>query len=105
MTCKECSSEIRLSYGNLNTELETNQVCIDCYSWIENLKFDPKRVIINGNCYHIGSKSEQFKGYGGRRFKIQFLDGTLTETTNLWHNGIIPEHFLERFPDNAKFVG
>lgn len=104
MTCKECNSNIRLSYGNLNTELETNQVCIDCHFWT-NVLNSRKKIVISGKCYHIDpNEKSEYKGFDGRRFKIQFLDGTLIETTNLWHNGTVPEHFLGRFPDNAKFV-
>lgn len=44
------------------------------------------------------------RGFGGRRFKIEFADGEVVETNNLWHQGSIPELFKERMPDNARFV-
>lgn len=41
---------------------------------------------------------------GGRKFHIQMHDGQVIETTELWHQGTIPEHFRERLPDNANFL-
>jgi hypothetical protein len=45
--------------------------------------------------------TEHYRGFAGRRFVIRFHDGRIVETTNLWSNGIIPEHFRDRLLDNA----
>lgn len=67
---------------------------------------DPKRVIVNHNAYYIGDESSKslFRGYGGRKFHIKFFDGREVVTTNLWHNGEVPEEYYSRIPDNAIFI-
>ncbi len=46
-----------------------------------------------------------FRGFGGREFRIRFYDGrTDVVTRNLWHQGIIPEHYRALLPDNAEWV-
>jgi len=45
------------------------------------------------------------KGYGGRKFIIEFFDERPTITThNLWHQGEIPPHFRDRLQDEANFI-
>ena len=66
---------------------------------------DKGAVVIDGSCYHIlpDDKSDcGFLGYGGTEFKIQFSDGRVVVTHNLWNNGEIPED--RRIQDNAKFL-
>ena len=41
---------------------------------------------------------------GGQDFYIQFDDGDLIHTRNLWLNGDIPAEFRDQLPDNAKFL-
>jgi len=48
-------------------------------------------------------KDGDFRGFGGKEFKITFKDGREMTCNNLWHRGEIPERFLERLPDNAVF--
>lgn len=97
MTCKECESEEEVLYPI--------GLCYECYFWTDLFKHSPNNVVIDGKCYHIDpNEKAKHKGFGGRKFKIRFLDGTLVETTNLWLNGEIPEHFRERFPNNAEFI-
>lgn len=106
LICKECGTEVFLHNWapKMRKELEEGQLCGDCYFWTNGV-LDDTKIVIDGKCYHIDKNEKaKFKGFGGRMFKIRFLDGTLVETTNLWANGKIPERFRERFPDNAKFV-
>jgi hypothetical protein len=69
--------------------------------WEETL--DDAAVIVNGRCYHIGDEDSKsyFRGFGGAPRVIEFFDGRVVHTTNLWDNGKIPERY--RVPDNAKF--
>jgi len=69
--------------------------------WKETL--DETAVIINGRCYHIGDEDSKsyFRGFGGALFIIEFFDGRVVRTTNLWENGVIPPRY--RVPDNARF--
>lgn len=66
---------------------------------------DNSAIIIDGECYHTAPENETgyFRGFGGRKFKIQFLDNNeIIETTNLWHQGKVPEEYNRK--DNAKFI-
>jgi hypothetical protein len=112
-TCKECTKlveEKKLPYSEaLNKELIFKQLCFSCNFWcirclgVESLK----SVRVNGLHYWIGNTcggDKKFRGFGGRRFVIRFMGGREVTTTNLWHQGEIPEHFRERLPDNATFL-
>ena len=102
--CKVCGKEVE-SYRE-------NDVCFSCEYWEELYKQDMQSpphtyAIINGTHYVIGdenSKETYFRGFGGQKFKIKFFDGTEVTTTNLWYQGIPPEHFKDKFPDNAQFI-
>lgn len=63
-----------------------------------------ERVVVDGEHYRIGAGKTTFRGFGGRRFDIEFLDGRKVTTRDLWHQGVIPPKWRERFPDNARFV-
>ena len=66
---------------------------------------DKDAVVIDGNCYHILPDDKPqcgFLGYGGSEFKIQFNDGRVVVTHNLWHNGEISKD--RHIQDNAKFL-
>lgn len=69
----------------------------------DNLK---DRVVANGEHYTLGDDrpGDEFKGFGGRRFDIEFFDGRTVTTHDLWHQGVIPPKWRERYPDNARFV-
>lgn len=93
--------------GKYTTPMYMNGECSDeCFTrgfWQETL--NDTAIIINGKCYHVGDEddtSSYFRGFGGARYKIQFNNGKIIETTNLWLNGIIPDEF--KVPDNAKFI-
>lgn len=61
--------------------------------------------VINGIAYFIGNENSKssFRGYDGQPFYITFDDGTMIRTTNLWHNGTVPETYKDRLPDNAHW--
>lgn len=66
---------------------------------------DKDAVVIDGSCYHILPDDKPdcgFLGYGGAEFKIQFNDGRVVVTHNLWNNGEIPED--RHIQNNAKFL-
>lgn len=89
--------------------MEERGVCFNCAFWIINQKKHaeyPNYFIADGNSYYIGdehAKSEH--GFGGARFRVTFPDGRVVETTNLWHQGTIPEWQRPERPDNAKLSG
>lgn len=68
---------------------------------------DPtKRVVVDGTHYILGDDRPggAFKGFGGRRFDIEFSDGRTVTTRDLWYQGVIPPKWHERYPDNARFI-
>lgn len=92
----------------MRKRLIEKNICFTCNHWEEwaEKKDNPRIARIDHNHYYIESESagKLFRGFAGHRFKILFNDGREVVTTNLWHQGEIPEHFWEKLPDNAKFV-
>ena len=83
--------------------------CFDCSFWLRKIDYSEdwasRRAIIDGWHYIAYPETNDFfKGCGGRRFVIQFSDGHVLETTNLWCQGPIDERFRSRLPDNAVFL-
>lgn len=81
-------------------------MCSGCAFWQSQLDADKKRpndfAIINGTHYRIGDENERYdRGFGGQKFTIKFNDGRVVVTTNLWHQGPIPESWRNLMPDNA----
>lgn len=79
--------------------------------WLEKYAEDQKEpdhrvAIINGTHYYIDNEDAEgyFRGFGGAEFIIEFNDGAIVKTTNLWCQGNIPDEFKDLFPNNAKFV-
>lgn len=71
---------------------------------VDNKRF---HVCISGNCYYIGKENSKDidRGFGGRQFYIKlFKNGKIISTTNLWHNGVIPESYRLQLPDTGEFV-
>lgn len=106
--CKECGKrEDRDWMDDVAKRLEEMQLCFKCCFWAAKVKIrdKPNVVRIEGYHYQIGNEGSDlaFRGFGGRKFVVLFDDGRRVETTNLWHQGKIPEYFKERLPDNAKF--
>jgi hypothetical protein len=61
--------------------------------------YDPKQPMLDRtkrNSYPVG--------HGGRLFTIEYTDGTVVETNNLWYQGPIPEWLHSRFQVNAQFL-
>lgn len=81
--------------------------CFECNFWLGKIRDigDPTWVRVNGRCFRIAEEAApgSFRGFGGARYIIRFNDGRLATTTNLWTQGVIPERFRERLPDNAVF--
>lgn len=59
--------------------------------------------MIDGTHYVIESENDNFRGFGGARFQIEFNDGTKVITTNLWCQGEPKGYWRTQFPDNARF--
>lgn len=77
--------------------------------WEMQLSDRSRALVINGKHYRIGSDNGRtvagFKGFGGRKFKIQMLDGVEPfDVDDLWFQGPIPPKWRDRLPDTARFV-
>jgi len=88
--------------------MEARTLCFHCGFWAQkvSVKDDPRYVRVEGKQYRIGEDHPyaMFRGFGGARFAIHFHDGRIVHTSNLWHNGEIPEWYRAELPDNAVFV-
>jgi hypothetical protein len=92
---------------------ESNE--FDAYFWSEKVQClnngdktinGNKVARINGVHYVIGKEDVSYfwRGNGGHKFKIKFSDGEEITTTNLWHQGGIPEELKTILKDNAEWV-
>jgi hypothetical protein len=108
--CKECGRLISTDYDRKTKEdMIARQLCFRCSFWheiIADIK-NPRRCIIDGRSYIVVEAPRDMplrcRGFAGRTFKIEWLDGRKVITNNLWTNGPIPQRFLDRLLDNAKF--
>jgi hypothetical protein len=108
MICIHCSAKIDFRYvASVNQELLDHKECFTCNHFMQRTRMLPndRHIVINNEMYWIGdetSSSSLLRGYGGRRFLI-IRDNERIVTTNLWHNGTVPEHLRQYLPNNAVF--
>ncbi len=105
MKCIVCNKEINKSM--FNNAILCSSECFHINFWNElaDIKDDPHVVRVDGVHYYIGNETQRgTRGFGGAKFHIKFFDGREVITTNLWHNGTIPESHKELLPDNAIFL-
>ena len=77
--------------------------------WIETLEY-PWHIIVGGQCYAICDENTKGnRGFGGAKFKFEILKdtemynkGDIVETTNLFHNGELPDELKKIINDTAK---
>lgn len=105
LECEICGKQIEKSqyYNNVICSSE----CFTKHYWLERVKNkdSKKQVIAKGVIYQIDSENDisSFRGFGGTKFVIHFFDGRKVFTSNLWHNGTVPDEFRDQLPDNAEF--
>jgi hypothetical protein len=78
-------------------------LCSGCAHWLDLIeRAADKRIVVDGAHYLVGPVG----GFGGAKWIIEFLDPTREgfTTHQLWYQGIIPSHFRDRIPDNARFI-
>jgi hypothetical protein len=95
------------SHKNWIGGLSRDNICFSCDFWVKCVKEYKKgnKIVINRNCYTVDDENKKgFKGFDGRKFKIRMLNGSEFETSNLWHNGKVPERFNSYLQDNATFI-
>ncbi len=109
--CVECGGTDRATYvGETRERMLSRSLCFTCLFWLDRIdaQSNPKACIINGQSYQdAGRRSGGYRdslGFGGREFRIEFFDGRVLETNNLFSQGDVPERFRDRLPDTARFV-
>ena len=113
LPCQACGDKISFTFGEeRNDELYDNRYCFNCNFWssaLEEMKTDNNFYVVDGSlCWDGGNgKTDMFgyRGHGGYPFYILCNDGRKVTTDNLWHNGDVPQVWLDKFPNTAKFVG
>ena len=109
MKCKYCGNKREAKYDHL---IELDE-CFTCWHWRTNYRRDQQDrnfAIIDSSHYVIepdrqGCNHHQCScGFGGTKFTIEFLDGRIIETRNLWCQGEISPYWRQFMPDNAKFL-
>lgn len=111
VTCAKCGKKEKAQYvDEMKNKMVSRNLCFSCLFWTEILedKDNPRRIFVEGHAYFLGKEKRdsyrEFRGYGGSRFFIGYMNGGKTESTNLWHNGDIPELFKNDLPNTAIFL-
>lgn len=94
-------------YEGIGVE-EVEGYCFTCNFWANQVKVhkeEPnRRFMINGMSYSIGPEDAGvMRGYGGCKFTILYK-GEVIETTNMWCQGQVPEHFKAELPNTAELI-
>lgn len=106
MKCRICGREFKdIKYIKPYQDICSSK-CHQINFWKEIEQEKDKYVFIDGHSYMIAPENSNFsfRGFSGNKFKIKLENGRIIETTNLWHQGIIPEEFKESLKDNAEFI-
>lgn len=73
--------------------------------WHAQLTNRERAVVVDGEHFRFGAGTGMARGYGGRRFRLRDLStGEVTETHDLWRQGVIPDFLLADFPNTHEFV-
>lgn len=112
LTCEHCGGREEGRYmKECRDEMARNRACFNCNFWLEKVRWresgDPTAVVTKDyRHYRIGVESgtPAFRGFGGHKFTVRFHDGREVETTNLWHQGTVPERFRHRLTPNAELT-
>lgn len=108
--CSECGALECAQYVQPTKDrMLDDQTCFHCDYWKQfSLTKDPKRLVINGHTYTDGgnqphARNKEFLGFGGQKWFIERA-GQAWETNNLWSGSVVPQRYIENFPDNARFL-
>jgi len=109
VVCSKCGKEEFVGNWNKQTqeELKSRKFCFECNYWYELfLRKDGKDVIrLDGIHRSLGEDKpttpDRFKGSCGSKFVVEFMDGRVVTTTDLWYQGKIPDVWKAELPDNA----
>lgn len=111
-TCNDCAvvdyptSFVQTS--PIKQAMDTHGVCWECGYWrVEVTK--PHEVVIDARIYSLGNINKPpgspYAGMAGRRFDIEFFDGRVVTTHDLWAGSEVPDRLKQQIPDTARFLG
>lgn len=113
-SCKECGRQTQsyrlpiLDGGELKAAGHNpNDFCKECWYWLAQIYYKPEdRAVYDGQHYRIKPDlptgyPKTLAGHSGARFVLNFTNGSVRYTENLWHQGEIPARFRDRLPDNV----
>lgn len=111
-TCRECGDVLAAKQWieSVRKRVLARKLCHSCLHWsdLAAKADDPSSVRVDGRHYWIEPDDpvgqRRFSGFAGRRFDIHFHDGRRVVSHNLWTQGIVPDRFRDRLPDNATFA-
>lgn len=114
--CVSCGETARNSFIEpVKAQMTERRLCYTCNYWVnqdKRIERDyAKLTIIGGTIYGPGNRTEgSFRGMGGRRFDIEYLEGSnyvgkKITTFDLWAGSQMPKALRAKYPDNAKFLG
>lgn len=96
MTCPFNTASDRPDDYEVNASLYHHQF------WLDIVASRERYIIAAGHCYAVGNEATRgMRGFGGRRWRIWFFDGSQVGTSNLWSQGEVPDRFRRLLPDNA----
>lgn len=112
LVCKWCGKETVLYYTDMViAKLQRQQACHECGFWLDRIAEDrgtkSDRYVVTQGFHHYVVADEDansiFRGFGGQPWLVEWFDDRdPTYTTNLWHQGEIPERFRESLTPNAR---
>ena len=106
MNCEICGK--RMDSSPYLESIVCSTECFAAKFWLDKVKRinNPNQAVIDNVVYYIDREDipKDLKGFGGAVHFIKFNDGRLIKTTNLWHNGKLPEAFRSVLPNNAVFL-
>ena len=104
--CKICDKEYTESYYGCNEliRMQRDNICFLCAFW-ELQSEKTQKTVIDGCVYTPGRRTKgEFRGCAGRRFDIEYFDGTKITTYDLWVSGIIPDRWKDKISNTARFL-
>lgn len=102
--CSHCEDffDTPSTRGEVETIQREQHFCFSCALWTARAKGE-NPLVIDGVRYSLGPGNSG--GMAGRKFVIEYFDGRVVETNDLWCQGEVPDWVRDRIPDTAKFLG
>lgn len=108
--CSACASHVA-DDGYNHVKGERTDLCHSCHFWEEKLAPQVRNHSVRVNAHHYQVRPDApigngaGIGHGGSLFVIgYYADGRVVESRNVWAQGVVPPHYREQLPDNARFL-